>query len=282
MAKYIIEHYKTEADFLQVTGPHLQEKEAYNSVFLSSLPKDRTCYYSAVLDATNTVVFALYAIQDSFLYTSYSKDVDAVQMLVSDILAADFSFQAFFAYEPSLGVIKKLMKEANRTTKCADQMWSHIIKQVQWSSRSLALKKTAILKQATSDDFSVLREYTQGFLHDASPDLVRVMGVDIDQMCCNTIESGNAYLLFVDNIPVSMTWKRRPLNEGCSVAYVYTPPKYRHQGFGGACVAMCTELFLQEFKYATLFIKGSQDPHNNMYTKIGYQLIGEVGRYTIE
>lgn len=282
MTEYTIKHFDTEADFLQETESHLHEKEAHNSIFLSALPKDKTCYYSAIINAVGTVVFAMYVIQDSFLYTSYTQDVEAVQLLVSDFLTKDISIQAFFAYEPSLSLISQLMKKANRPMKRVDHMWSHTIKQVQWSTTSLAIKNTAILKQANKDDLLVLKQYTQEFLEDASPDLVRVLGVNVEEMCLDIIEKGHAYLLFVDNVPVTMTWKRRLLKEGCSVAYVYTPPEYRHKGYGGACVAMCTELFLQEFNYVTLFIKGSQDPHKNMYTKIGYQLIGEAARYVTE
>jgi predicted GNAT family acetyltransferase len=86
------------------------------------------------------------------------------------------------------------------------------------------------------------------------------------------------YILYVDGIPVSMFWKRQPLRNGCSISFVYTPNTERGKGYASACVAMCTELFLKEYSFVTLFVVRQQDSNKNLYTSIGYQLVGKSAR----
>lgn len=291
MDNLIIKRYENFNAFLKDAEIYLYEQEVYNSVFLTTLQqqKDNACHYSAIWDTTtDTMIFSLFAIKDSFLYASGILDLQdepMIELLVKDFLSTLFPFKALSAYEPTLGIVKKVITEnSDKKFKLMDDLWSHDIRKVQWSPRSLELKNmpTTKLVQATYNDLPIVMKYTEGFLQDTSPDLIRIMAVDVAEMCRKELDGSNVYLLYCDNLPVCMTWKRRPLRDGCSVAFVYTPEEYRRKGFGGACVSMCTELFLKDYKYITLFIKGSRDPYKNMYTDIGYQLLGKIYRYSVE
>lgn len=288
MSRYVIKRYKDATSFLKDTESHLYEQEVFNSMFLCKLHQPVPYHYSALFDTTTqTVVFALYAIQDSFLYTSKltHNDTIIVDLLVKDLLSTSFPFKFLFAYEPVLSTLTQIIQDHNtdKTLIRMDGMWSHNIRKVHWTPRALQLKSSTILKQATMEDLPVAIKYTKGFLKDTtSVLLMQANAVNATDMCQKELAGGNIYFLYSDGVPVSMAWKRRQLRDGCSVAFVYTPEEHRHQGFGGACVSLCTELLLQEFKYVTLFIKETQDPHQNMYTRLGYQLIGKVGRYAIE
>jgi len=44
------------------------------------------------------------------------------------------------------------------------------------------------------------------------------------------VQSGNAFL-WIDKEPVCMTFRERPHENGISIGYVFTPPKFRNKGY---------------------------------------------------
>lgn len=266
MDNYIIKRYENVDAFLKEAETYLYNQEVYNASLLSKLQESETCCQcSAVWDIeTNTMRCSLVAVKDGFLYVSGNpgdrKDAYYVEILVKDFLSTSFPFKALFAYEPTLDTVTRIIQEDNKKKlKLMDRMWSHDVKKVTWSARSFELKQMSrvTLKQATLDEhLSIAVEFTDGFIKTlTSPDLLRVMKTNGEQMCRKQLDAGHIYILYCDDIPVSMAWKMRPLRKGCSIGFVYTPEEHRHKGYGGACVSLCTELFLETFEYVTIFIK---------------------------
>ena len=75
---------------------------------------------------------------------------------------------------------------------------------------------------------------------------------------------------------VSMTCLARPTNNGITVNYVFTPPEHRKKGYGTKVVAELSQLALEKgYRFCTLFTDRNNPTSNDIYRRIGYELIGE-------
>jgi predicted GNAT family acetyltransferase len=80
---------------------------------------------------------------------------------------------------------------------------------------------------------------------------------------------------------VTMAGFSRPFAHTVSLAYVYTPEKYRGNGFATHCVERLTERLLTQYEAVTLYTDLSNPISNSIYQKIGYRPIGDSIVYTV-
>ena len=95
----------------------------------------------------------------------------------------------------------------------------------------------------------------------------------------NLINKERAYL-WVDKVPVTMVLAGRETKNGITVSGVYTPEKFRNNGYATSCVAKVSKLLLEEgFKFCTLYTDLSNPTSNSIYMKIGYEPIADSLMY---
>lgn len=285
MTDLSIKQYKDASIFLTETEGFLEQQEIKNTFVLVMAHQTQTeeksgkqpvYYCGTVWDKNNKLVFTILAFQNSFLYASTLEIPEALPLLINDFMKSSIKIQGIHAFVPILDKVNDFIKinSEKRST-----VWSYEIKQVQWSSlaSAIAIQETAELRVATPNDLPFVKEWTAAFILDAFKDPKMVQD-SLESICNDMITSKLLYVLFIEGTPVSMARGVRPLRFGCSLAYVYTPPEYRQKGYGAACVSMCTEALLKKFTYVTLFVDSERDPEDNLYTRVGYHLIGKGGR----
>lgn len=267
---------------------YLRKYEVQNTFILIEIQKSiADCTFIVLLNKkTNAFVFGL-LVTRGMVYVSkifiFAEDDECckqlVDYLVKEFLSKSLPVDGIHGYEPELSIVlTSFNKHSALKFGLTDNAWSYVIEKVEWSARSLEIKDdpNTLLYQATSDDLDWITEWTQEFINDDAGELVE--NPRLRQLCQEEIEGNNVYILFVNGVAVSMARKRRPMQEGCTLAMVYTPLEHRRKGYGGACVSMVTNKLLKDFKYVTLFVDPKQNPNNNMYTRIGYKLLTKAGR----
>jgi uncharacterized protein len=79
---------------------------------------------------------------------------------------------------------------------------------------------------------------------------------------------------------VSMAGRSRQTPNGVTVNYVYTPPEHRGRGYASACVAVLSQLILDEgHRYCFLFTDLANPTSNKIYRAIGYEAVCDVDEY---
>lgn len=82
------------------------------------------------------------------------------------------------------------------------------------------------------------------------------------------------YVLEVDGVPVSMAGLTRELQSAIGVAFVYTPPYFRGNGYASSCVAQLSQLALEKgFSKCVLYTDLLNPTSNSIYQKIGYEVV---------
>lgn len=82
------------------------------------------------------------------------------------------------------------------------------------------------------------------------------------------------YVLEVNGVPVSMAGYTRELQTAIGIAFVYTPPYYRGNGYASSCVAQISQMALDKgFTKCVLYTDLLNPASNSIYQKIGYTAI---------
>lgn len=85
------------------------------------------------------------------------------------------------------------------------------------------------------------------------------------------IASKKLYILEDNGIPVSMAGYTRVMQTAIGVAFVYTPPYERRQGYATSIVAQISQLALDKgFTRCVLYTDLANPTSNSIYQKIGY------------
>lgn len=99
----------------------------------------------------------------------------------------------------------------------------------------------------------------------------------------NAVRKQTAYFWIKQNQPVSIAFVSRPTKNGVSVNGVYTPLKFRKNGFASAVVAHLSQKMLDEGKeFCVLYTDLSNPTSNKIYQEIGYQEVSESKHFLFE
>lgn len=78
-------------------------------------------------------------------------------------------------------------------------------------------------------------------------------------------------------MPVAVCGQSRDLKNSTGITFVYTPPYLRNKGYASSCVAGVGQKMLDKgFKYCYLFADAANPISNNVYTQIGYEMVGST------
>jgi hypothetical protein len=299
MSVYSIKRYDTAESFLEATRSFLEKEELPNAFVLTMTEgqrqeefttQSRICpfYFGAVWNAKQELVFTLCLLTKTLLYGSklLGNRFEPVDLLIQDLVSLDLHKQVTIvhSFQPVLSHIHNQLEVRGRLKiTLNEQVWAYSLTKVNWPLNALKITESnrCRLELATEQDVPLLAQWIQGFWDDI-PDNVDVTAyLSPADVCRGPLKDKFIYILYFDDEPVSMAWKRRPLKKGVSIAYVFTPNEKRGLGFAAACVALLTEELLKSFQYVTLFALKSQNPERNLYTSIGFELCGESGRLRV-
>jgi uncharacterized protein len=134
------------------------------------------------------------------------------------------------------------------------------------------------LREPNQSDDALLREWRAAFSIDAE-------GMDPGQAreaAALPLPHSRRLLLWeVDGNAVSMAGFSGPTPNGIRVAWVYTPPENRGQGFAGACVAALSQKLLDDGrKFCFLYTDLANPISNHIYQKIGYEPVTDATVYS--
>ncbi|WP_170287641.1 GNAT family N-acetyltransferase [Aquibacillus halophilus] len=90
------------------------------------------------------------------------------------------------------------------------------------------------------------------------------------------VNNGSVYLWRVNGVSVSMVNQSRTTRNGTTINGVYTPDTFKRKGYATAAVAKLSEKLLDSgHQFCALYTDLDNPTSNNIYKKIGYQVVGD-------
>ena len=97
------------------------------------------------------------------------------------------------------------------------------------------------------------------------------------------LDGSRTVFVWEDRQPVSMAEHAGPTPNGSRVGRVYTPPRFRGNGYASACVAELSQHLLRlGYRYCFLFTDLANPTANRIYQRIGYQPVVDADEFVFE
>ncbi len=133
------------------------------------------------------------------------------------------------------------------------------------------------LRQAQESDREILTQWQTDFALEVFHEPGKP--AEIEQWLTSALAQGILYL-WEDGVPVSMAGGNPLANTSGWIGPVYTPPKFRRQGYASSCVvALSQRLLAQGYQDCYLFTDVANPTSNKIYQAIGYQPAGDWHHY---
>ena len=265
--------YKTPQKFLDATERLLEQKEIENNLilgvcngFADKTKEYQDCVFMNCIDDEQIQVTSIKTIPKAII-AGTTRNVQHIKALADYYLDHEIDLtgiigESFYASSFSEFYGKNIADEAT--------LIIHKLTTV----NKLPLK-SGMLVTATDEDTDLITEWTMKFEEDAQTFPQKPRG-QILLSTRNMIASGNIFKWIDQGEIVCMAGIVRKTKNVGIVGLVYTPDRWRAQGYATSCVQKLTEYILQNgFKYCSLFTDASNPTPNNIYKKIGYIPIAE-------
>lgn len=274
-----------EADLIrfraQVT-PMLSRQEAADNLFFGLLgqmtPETPPSVMALVLNSEDIVLAALQTDPQHNLILSHGQSVAAVRLL------AETLFQEKAALPGVIGP-RDLACEFAEAWSRVSRSNASLIMQERIYQATTVIQATrhvpGMARWATELDIDPLISWIDAFIQEAAPGSPRG---DVRSMLERRIAAGHpegGYLLWaVDHHLVSLAGYGSPTPHGVRVGPVYTPPRFRTQGYASAAVSALTENLLESgYQFVFLFTDLANPTSNAIYQRIGYRPVSDVDQY---
>ena len=273
-----IKRYASCRDYLKDIEPLLLENEYLNNLMLGIL------YKSKGKPATSSDLYLMINHEDRFLvgliaglYLILYANTDLEELyeqLVNYLMEHEIQYPGIIGPVACCETFRKVYEsKTKQSMKLLMNQRIFVINEVKQFT-----KLESNIELAKASDVDYLKDWMFDFLEVAKENPTYEHAKHkVEEL----ISSKSLYLLRYKDEIVSMAASTRPLMNGVSVSFVYTPNRFRNHGFASKCVELLTEKLLKSYDYCTLYTDLSNPTSNSIYQKIGYRPVGDSAVYVI-
>ncbi|MFX1324058.1 MAG: GNAT family N-acetyltransferase [Promethearchaeota archaeon] len=278
---YRAEFFKDVNEFYEIALPFLLEKEIENSLqlmLLNNLKKninrygDVTPILSALYEDDNIRLISLRTPPYNQII-SFTNDLKTIDILVDALNKQNAEVPGALGFREGVERFAKLwcdIKSVSSRVVRNERLYK--LEKVEEET----LGKRKFVKAKNSHENLILK-WGREFMLEALPDRTPEMIERSLEHFASDISEGRIFLLFDNDIPVSMARKAGESINGNAINAVYTPPSLRRKGYATECVAKLSKLLLEQgYKHCFLFTDLSNPTSNSIYQKIGYRPVIDV------
>jgi uncharacterized protein len=273
--------FSDAGDFLERVQPFLLKREAEHCLILGLLDGLRsgdqwgpTPPLMALVENRKEVASVILMTPPHNLILSWTADDSTLDAIAHELHAKGVAIPGV---NSSAAVARKFALKWSelRGHKFRTQMAQRIYQLSRVTNESRAAGR---LREPTQSDDALMRKWRAAFSVDAE-------GMDPEQAreaAALPMPRSRWLLLWeVDGTAVSMAGYSGRTPNGIRVAWVYTPPENRGQGFAGACVAALSRKLLDDGRKRCFLYTDLANPvSNHIYQKIGYEPVTDATVYS--
>jgi len=139
-------------------------------------------------------------------------------------------------------------------------------------------------RPADAEDLDLLIDWVSAFRNEADPHSpTDRIPVAVRSRLQSSGSQTGFWMWEIDGVPVSLSGHGGQTPNGIRIGPVYTPERYRRQGYATALVAAQSAWLLDHgHRFCFLYTDLANPTANSIYTKIGYRRVAEASRYTFQ
>lgn len=281
-----VRKFSNPKQFQNHVKPFLQQNEAANhlilgilSDILSGLYTDYPPYLATVEDNQNIVLVALRTPPHNILLST-TENVASLEFIVKHLYQEYTSLPGISAPDDLAQVFVEKWKVLSGQSYYL-KMHQGIY---QLEATQPVKQPQGICRKVRDDDMLILVGWFQDFLSGISGEVSsQVAESTLSRLIKRPHHEAGLFVWVVDDTLVTMAAYFGATPNGCRVSYVYTPPKFRRNGYATACTAAVSQHALNSGRrYCFLYTDLSNPTSNHIYQEIGYEFMCSVKQYTFD
>ena len=273
--------FETAHDFLERAYPFLMKDEAENNLILSLAQtlldhsdRFREPLYLAVVEEDDEPVAVALCIPPRQLALTRAHR-DALRLIAEDLHGEATDFPGFVGPDETAEAFADLWEQI-AGARCAVSMAQRIFRLTRVNDVPFA---PGFLRPAREADRELLVRWAEGFAAEILP---REDRDGMDSLVGRFVDDGTLHV-WEHNRVVSMARGGSPTPGGMRLDLVYTPPEHRQKGYATSCVAALSKKLLDAgCRFVFLDTDLANPTSNRLYTRIGYEPVGDSTQYRIE
>lgn len=284
--------YTNIEEFYTICKDFLEKHEAENNLVIGILETLRTNLHAydptlapeltAIFDNKEVVLVSIRTPPYNQII-SYTDRIDSIPFLVKFLTEMGVEIPGVLGFKEGALLFAELWAEKFGKNKTLN-MNERIYKLEQVNPRTIGNNQFEV---ANKEDLDLLIRYTQNFAQDAFANTTQEQIERNQNRLIKGMEKWISekliYVLRVQNKVVSIAKAARDTPNGRCINLVYTPPKYRRNGFATELVAKLSQSILDEGKkFCFLFTDLANPTSNKIYMDIGFKPIMDVDEYRFE
>jgi hypothetical protein len=285
MSRYTLHRYESAQHFADHAFGFLSEREAAHNIFFgvtSDTIEYPTRYPGDNLFATvqteEGIVMATMQTPPHMLALSCTADLAAANWLGEHIASSGRDIPGVL----SAPEVADAFIDAHAEVSGAE--WTLASRQRIYRASRVEVpdRVPGAFRRATVDDRDLLVDWVVSFEREAigrdDADLHRKVANKVGDF----VRAGAVGVWRVDGAPVSMAAALGPTPRGIRIAYVFTPPEYRKNGYASACTAHLTRAELNKGReHCFLFTDLDNPTSNHIYQEVGYEVVSDMNVYEV-
>lgn len=284
--------YTDIEEFYTMCYDFLAKYEAENNLIFGILETLRTNihaydpvstpHFIAVFDSKEIVLVSIRTPPYNQII-SYTDNIKSIHVLVDTLIEQEVEVPGVLGFKDGALLFADLWKEKYDKTKILN-MNERIYKLEQVNPQTLGNNQNEL---ATEEDIDLLVNYAKNFVQDVyantPTDHVKKHQKRIAKSMEKWVHEKIVHTLKVDNNIVSIAKASRDTPNGRCINLVYTPPKYRRNGYATELVAkLCQSILNKGKKFCFIFTDLANPTSNRIYMNIGFKPIMDVDEYRFE
>lgn len=268
----IIKEYDNPIDFWNDTSSFLKKDLAQNNMLLGV--SYQLCenalgllYQSAIFDENGHVISALICNKlrtDNRLCIGPIINISVAEKLLDSFFQKKILINSIMGELTSVGHIISILSKKGIETNINMEQLIYKCTKVDMP----IIDQDLSFRVATNHDVGLIGEWIDEYREEALP---YAPPFDGKKIAHDKIGKKLFYVICKNSVPVSIAAKTRDIGVSCCVNLVYTPVKYRKNGFASIVTAKLTQSLLDSGKVEVhLFTDKNNPTSNKIYQNIGY------------
>jgi predicted GNAT family acetyltransferase len=272
--------------FLALAGPLLLQDEARNNLILGitgtlvTRPEVYPEFHLWLVEESGTPVAAAIMTPPNNLIISDPASEEALAPLAEVVAGSDVRVPGTLGNEPWVG--RFVDTWLDRVGQAAMKTMSHGV---------FSIDRVQDVPQvpggprpADADDLELLIDWLSAFREEADPHSpTDRIPVAVRSRLQRSGSQTGFWIWEVDGVPVSLSGHGGQTPNGIRIGPVYTPERYRRQGYATGLVAAHSAWLLDHgHRFCFLYTDLANPTSNSIYTRIGYRRVAEASRYIFQ
>ena len=277
----LINLFQDPVKFFNHVNEFLIQNEAENSIIFSNIEGIISKRYTGnnlmvSIERKGKIVLVAIMTPPHNLVLSYTQVMESIDHLIRFLISNNIELPGLLAFKKGA---QRFVKLWTKKKKISHElvMNERVYKLERVNERHLG---SHAFRPIDLSHENLVLKWLKLFIEEALPHENSEIDEELQKQTRQRIEENRYFMLFDNEVPVSMVHRARKTPNGNLINQVFTPSNLRRRGYATEAVAKISKVLLDDGnRYCFLFTDLSNPTSNKIYQDVGYKPVMDMDQY---